>query len=43
MMNYITPEIEVIELEMIDVIQTSGTVPGNGLENPEKEDALPVG
>ena len=47
-MNYITPEIEVIELDMIDVIQTSSNSivpPTDSTEKPlpDKDDALPVG
>jgi len=41
-MNYMKPEIEVIELEVVDVIQTSIGNSG-GPDSSGKEDALPVG
>ena len=36
-MKYSTPEIEVLELDNVDVIQTSGETPGDG------DDRLPWG
>ena len=44
-MNYIKPEIEVVEFELADVIQTSAyEIPGGTtIPETEKDDALPVG
>ncbi len=39
-MKYITPEIEILEINVIDVIQTSGTGGSTG-EEEQRPDELP--